>query len=772
MAKHWAGSKLAEGPRSRAESGGWSLGLELVSRSQVVLVSDEARARVLLRHHWRSTDGFGSTEDEAFERLARGLARGDLLLVRRSFDRPLDPPDLDALPLLSDLATLDGEVVNARGPALGAAARPAHGIAIASTRTDPLRLSIDPEHVALVEPPPHRVSLVQAEDINFGNERVIFLPTPPAQIEAGEGSVGISGLAIVRAVLRHGHERGERLAIVGHADAVGSASVNETVSRDRAENVRLFLVGDRAGWAAHCIGHYAVDDVQTLLAWTAFVWGWACDPGGIDNDLGAMTASALDEFRREYNVEWRASIAASGPITAADFEAFFDVCEATLRDMLDPSLPRLEQQRASLKVHAVVAAGEAWPRAALDLPGYPAGTDRRVDLVFLEDDQLHLVDGDASALYGSGQATAESLPVDPVPFECNWISFELTDADGEPVPDEPFEIRDPSGKLVSTGRLDATGRIRVNRVPFARCRIVFPNLGDDAWGETGSLLGLSKRWTALVESKAYGAWGDLISFRPPAAVQQRIAEEPLEAQVQAIEHARGNINLDYYPIVIHRFPWNTEAWGPEGRHDAKSLLELFRRFLVGSRQKKLLDTEICEFSPFNDEEKERWFDGDALGSVLHIEMLAKDFAAFNIDDGSVVCSQASSTEFRVSTVRIGEDGYHPVSGNREWGVWRSGSATGVDRIDWSTGRHYELTVDEWTFYTRGADRLSTLAQPEGITFAEGDRLWRSMQARFCSYIIDHGGAAYVRTPISQRADWDTVERWHFAPTSDWVEETA
>ena len=47
-----------------------------------------------------------------------------------------------------------------------------------------------------------------------------------------------------------------------------------------------------------------------------------------------------------------------------------------------------------------------------------------------------------------------------------------------------------------------------------------------------------------------------------------------------------------------------------------------------------------------------------------------------------------------------------------------------------------------------------------------------MQARFCAYIHDNGGAAYVRNPISQRVPWADVEESHFAPTTEWVEETA
>jgi hypothetical protein len=248
----------------------------------------------------------------------------------------------------------------------------------------------------------------------------------------------------------------------------------------------LFIAGDRAGWASHCIGHYAVDDVQTLLEWTAVVWGWRCSPGAIDNDLGAQTQAALAEFRREYNLAWNASLPKESPVSEADFAAFFDVCDLTLQDMLDPELPNLADQRKALQVHAVLAAGEDWPRSELTIANYPTGTDRRVDLVFLEEDQLHLADGDdppAAELYGSGRVTAQPLGVDPVPFASTWISFELADAEGEPMANERYEIRDGAGTMLSSGNLDAAGRVRVNRIPFVSCRIVFPDLGDEAWGE-------------------------------------------------------------------------------------------------------------------------------------------------------------------------------------------------------------------------------------------------------------------------------------------------
>jgi hypothetical protein len=288
-------------------------------------------------------------------------------------------------------------------------------------------------------------------------------------------------------------------------------------------------------------------------------------------------------------------------------------------------------------------------------------------------------------------------------------------------------------------------------------------------------MGLDKSWTSIVKAGTAAGWGDLISFRPADWVQNRLAEDDIEAEVQAIEDAWGEINLDYYPVVIRRFPINEENWHNKERHDAASLLELFRRLLVGSRQEKVLDTSISEFSPFSATDQKRWFGDRAEGSVLHIEMR---LAGLNPDDGSVVCSHAGTSEFRVSTIWIGEDGYHPVTGNREWGVWRSGrnSAKGVERIDYDTGKHWRLNVDEWTFYTRGADRLSTAFQAmpgtAQATFAGGEDLWLSMQDRFAAFINDNGGVAWAAPQISQRLDWDDIKDTQFAPTTRWVEDTA
>lgn len=74
-------------------------GFELVAGTQVLRVHDAEHARDLLRRRLR-----GPCDDDVLRRTAEALARGEILLVRSELDRPLDPPDFEAVPLLSTLA--------------------------------------------------------------------------------------------------------------------------------------------------------------------------------------------------------------------------------------------------------------------------------------------------------------------------------------------------------------------------------------------------------------------------------------------------------------------------------------------------------------------------------------------------------------------------------------------------------------------------------------------------------------------------------------------
>lgn len=62
----------------------------------------------------------------------------------------------------------------------------------------------------------------------------------------------------------------------------------------------------------------------------------------------------------------------------------------------------------------------------------------------------------------------------------HWISIELKDAKGQPVPDEAYEVKLSDG-TISSGSLDDKGRARIEGVPPGQCEVRFPRLHMSEW---------------------------------------------------------------------------------------------------------------------------------------------------------------------------------------------------------------------------------------------------------------------------------------------------
>ena len=60
--------------------------------------------------------------------------------------------------------------------------------------------------------------------------------------------------------------------------------------------------------------------------------------------------------------------------------------------------------------------------------------------------------------------------------EDQWVEFRLVNGDDEPIPDQPFELTDPSGRKIA-GSLDSAGYARVEPVKAGSCTVHFPQLG-------------------------------------------------------------------------------------------------------------------------------------------------------------------------------------------------------------------------------------------------------------------------------------------------------
>jgi type VI secretion system secreted protein VgrG len=85
---------------------------------------------------------------------------------------------------------------------------------------------------------------------------------------------------------------------------------------------------------------------------------------------------------------------------------------------------------------------------------------------------------DASAFVSMGADSDSTVTVSP--DKTHWISIELTDEQGTPVPDEMYHIELPDGSAVD-GTLDSKGKARIDGIDAGNCKVTFPNLDKDVW---------------------------------------------------------------------------------------------------------------------------------------------------------------------------------------------------------------------------------------------------------------------------------------------------
>ena len=86
--------------------------------------------------------------------------------------------------------------------------------------------------------------------------------------------------------------------------------------------------------------------------------------------------------------------------------------------------------------------------------------------------------------YGSSQVApvseeeANSASEDPSPT--SWVSFDLKDKNGNPIPNEPYSLKLPDG-TIRTGSLDGDGKARVGNIQPGQCEISFPRIDKGEW---------------------------------------------------------------------------------------------------------------------------------------------------------------------------------------------------------------------------------------------------------------------------------------------------
>jgi hypothetical protein len=243
------------------------------------------------------------------------------------------------------------------------------------------------------------------------------------------------------------------------------------------------------------------------------------------------------------------------------------------------------------------------------------------------------------------------------------------------------------------------------------------------------------------------------NFNVPQSIQNRIDSiknatpnfDTSALFIQNLNDAYGSVvNCDFFPLKIDSLPKDNLGH----RLTASEFLEFFRKNL------SFFSTSNVIFEPYNSGgfiDTLRWNKDSlrSLGAVVHIAM---------DQDGSVILSDYKNTfpypnylshSFIFSTIKTPLDGYHPVSGNRKFGI-------------------YTDTTGGFTFFTMGVDRIATQSFAAGnwvmdlfssSGFEKADMLWSGMQNNVINYINSHNGGAhnYPRPNYIIRPKWSDIE---------------
>lgn len=197
------------------------------------------------------------------------------------------------------------------------------------------------------------------------------------------------------------------------------------------------------------------------------------------------------------------------------------------------------------------------------------------------------------------------------------------------------------------------------------------------------------------------------------------------------------VNCDYFAVHISTLPTGISA---------DQLLDFFRKY---TNTNFIDPTFGVSFSPyshgsFSDVTKFLSPYEQSIGALVHLDL---------INDGTVVTSdyyrspagEPYKARFTYSRISSPLDNNHPVSGNREFGIFANPGGSG------------------YTFYTMGVDRTTDFFFGLGNTFNTGfnaaDNLWKHVQQKMTSYVNNNGGQAFVHTPIKARPKWEMVKKY-------------
>ena len=360
----------------------------------------------------------------------------------------------------------------------------------------------------------HYTDVFELEDAHFHLESPILLPVPDRVPDDPEQPY-ITALGVIAQALKFAADNPNRkLLVAAHvepANQPGSSGRALALTKLRASNVLALLNGDGKKWAESCSEKHRVEDVQSLLRFADRRHGLGCDPGAINNQDSPAFRQALDAFRagfkREHDNEAAKNLPDTGPVDTADFEAFFELTELCLADKLDThgageKDPEKARAKLAFAPPESLSCGAQWPSAWSDRPFRRSRSNRKVELLFIPDDERPIPDLEkpqppGAWLYGDQKRFMFNYyPVDPDPritcvrlvgtfFDTNKC-FLLPSAMKGIRKLVDVYARHPKGELLIVGHTDTSGEPEYNDpLSLERAEAVKAFLTDDvdAWLE-------------------------------------------------------------------------------------------------------------------------------------------------------------------------------------------------------------------------------------------------------------------------------------------------
>jgi len=206
-------------------------------------------------------------------------------------------------------------------------------------------------------------------------------------------------------------------------------------------------------------------------------------------------------------------------------------------------------------------------------------------------------------------------------------------------------------------------------------------------------------------------WADLESF---------LASPSLNPAILSVQNLKtdgvGPVNNDFYSVTI-------DANG-QSAAEVMRTLRLNLSSLVYMRK-------IYKVRPYDADNGAKWNSSSPQGAVMTFVLAYAGPYRVRAD---VVASHVSDTEWVFSTVRTDKNGWHPVCGNRAFGV--------------STNADGSLTI-----WTKGADRavdhgalwaLHQFAAGREFTFGQGDDVWKGLMQNLATHYAGQHPRNFVR----------------------------